>query len=359
MTERAQRELLEGLGGEVYTEAVEHGRIEADDPSYAEGSERAAAREDLVRLGLLRYDEVAAVYLPCDPTATSDRIVVPLAQQGSRLLRDSAQWHDVLARLGQVWRSGGGNLGGAMQIHSLDAINEFIEAQVMRCTEELLTAQPYGRRKAADLASAEDRDRAALERGVHMRTLYQHSARQSPATREYVAEMAAFGAEVRTLDEFFKRLLVFDRQVALIPGSANHAVAVAVTDRSIVEYLVDIFERSWERALPFTVEHQANRTVADDVRAMALRMLVEGHSDAASAKRMGVSPRTYATYISSLKQEYGVQTRFQLAWAISRARDPAGDLDERLLGAPGDLSTDLVTDLGELAPDVERGAADR
>ena len=338
MTDKARRELLAGLGGEIYTAAVEHGWIEADDPAYADGTARAAARDELVDLGLLQYDEVARRWSPLDPTATSDRIVVPLAQQGSQLLRESARWHEVLGQLSQTWRSGGGNLGGAMQIHSLDAINEFISAQVMRCTDEILTAQPYGRRRPTTLASAEDRDRAALERGVAMRTLYQHSARQSPATREYVAEMAAFGAETRTLDEFFKRILVFDGQVALIPGSANHAVAVAVTDRSIVEYLVDIFDRAWERALPFTVDDQVNRTVADDVRAMALRMLVEGHSDAASAKRMGVSPRTYATYISSLKQEYGVQTRFQLAWAISRA--------------------DAVDGAAPPPADMERGAAE-
>ena len=52
---------------------------------------------------------------------------------------------------------------------------------------------------------------------------------------------------------------------------------------------------------------------------MTLRMLVEGHSDAASAKRMGVSVRTYAAYIAALKEEYGVETRFQLGWAMSRS----------------------------------------
>ena len=34
---------------------------------------------------------------------------------------------------------------------------------------------------------------------------------------------------------------------------------------------------------------------------MTIRMLVEGHSDPASAKRLGVSTRTYAGYIASLK----------------------------------------------------------
>jgi hypothetical protein len=50
-------------------------------------------------------------------------------------------------------------------------------------------------------------------------------------------------------------------------------------------------------------------------------MLVEGHSDAASAKRLGVSARTYASYIAALKEEYGVETRFQLGWAMGQSQD--------------------------------------
>ncbi|MGH3369808.1 MAG: LuxR family transcriptional regulator, partial [Nocardioidaceae bacterium] len=161
------------------------------------------------------------------------------------------------------------------------------------------------------------------------RTLYQHSARQSPATREYVAEVTQHGAEVRTLDEFFNRLIVVDRHVAIIPSSAGDQVAVAIHDSSLIDYLVDIFDRSWERARPFTAhDARSERSIASDVRAMTIRLLVEGHSDPASAKRLGVSTRTYAGYIAALKEEYGVQTRFQLghAMGIATARtDPADD----------------------------------
>ena len=51
-----------------------------------------------------------------------------------------------------------------------------------------------------------------------MRTLYQHAARRGADTRKYVAAVTAAGAEVRTLDEFFNRLIVVDRRVALIPS---------------------------------------------------------------------------------------------------------------------------------------------
>ena len=110
-------------------------------------------------------------------------------------------------------------------------------------------------------------------------------------------------------------------------------MAIAVHDASLIAYLVDIFERSWERAQPFTSRgNQVERNIAADVRAMTIRMLVEGHSDPASAKRLGVSTRTYAGYIAELKDEFGVQTRFQLGYAMG-ARPAAEAPDHR--GAAG------------------------
>ena len=60
---------------------------------------------------------------------------------------------------------------------------------------------------------------------------------------------------------------------------------------------------------------------------MTLRMLIEGHSDPVSAKRLGVSPRTYAGYIADLKEEFEAETRFQLGYAIGR-RGITGQDDE-------------------------------
>ena len=70
------------------------------------------------------------------------------------------------------------------------------------------------------------RDIEMLERGVKMRTLYQHSARRSSVTHKYVAAVTSRGAEVRTLDEFFNRMIVIDRRVAVIPNQEDLSVAV-------------------------------------------------------------------------------------------------------------------------------------
>lgn len=314
-----QRLLLETLGAEIYSKAVAHGYVAADDPRYAPTDELGEALALLADLGLLWLDEPSRRYHPVDPAAIQSAVIVPLAKRGNDLLTESAQWSEALHSLGRTFRSSPqATVSTVTEIHGVDKINAFLTTATNDCRVELLTAQPYGKRPTSQLSRAEDRDMQALDRGVRMRTLYQHSSRHGPATREYVAEMIKRGAEVRTLDEFFRRLFVFDRKLAVIPATEDHAVAIAIYDRSIVSYLVDIFERSWERGMSFTLKGDTvENTIAADVRAMTMRLLAEGHSDASSAKRLGISTRTYAGYIAALKEEYGVQTRFQLGWAMA------------------------------------------
>ena len=328
----SERQLLETVATRIYSEIVAEGSLPSDDPRLAEGSEQRAAVDLLIDIGLLRHAEEDDRYDPVDPATIQSQIVVPLGQQGAELLSESARWADAFTVLGQTFRASPHLTDHPItEIRGLTNINNFIRAAVNDCRKELLTAQPYGQRPPSTLAEAAERDIRALQRGISMRTLYQHSARHSPATREYVDKVSAHGGEVRTLDEFFKRLIVVDAHVAVIPASEPHDVAVAIHEKSLISYLVDMFERSWERARPFTASGaQAERTIASDVRALTIRLLIEGHSDPASAKRLGVSTRTYAGYIASLKEEYGVQTRFQLGHAMGRdeARHPDDVLDD-------------------------------
>ena len=91
----------------------------------------------------------------------------------------------------------------------------------------------------------------------------------------------------------------------------------------MVAYLVDVFERSWERARPFTNRDvTVVKEIAAEQRAMTIRMLIEGHSDPVSAKRLGVSPRTYAGYVADLKEEFEAETRFQLGYTLGRLGRP-------------------------------------
>ncbi|NEE43918.1 helix-turn-helix transcriptional regulator, partial [Streptomyces sp. SID8455] len=80
-------------------------------------------------------------------------------------------------------------------------INASIELALSECQSEVLTIQPGGGRSEVALNIAMERGNMLMQRGVAMRTLYQHTVRHSQGTLNYVARMAESKMEIRTLEE--------------------------------------------------------------------------------------------------------------------------------------------------------------
>ncbi|MGZ5400176.1 MAG: LuxR family transcriptional regulator [Nocardioides sp.] len=315
------RALFETAATSLYEEIVASGGIDRTDPRLADNAAERAAFDLLVNLGLLTLQSATSRYVAIDPLTVQSRVVGPLSHEGARLLVESSGWANAFAPLAQAWRRAPeSGSGGPFTILHGSAIAPYIAGLVAECEEEMLTAQPQTGRDADTFEAAAKQDIAMLERGTRMRTLYQHSARRSAITHKYVAAVSARGAEVRTLDEFFNRMIVIDRRVAIIPGKQEDlATAIAVHEPSVVDYLVDVFERAWERGRPFANRETGMlKDIAVEQRAMTIRMLIEGHADPVSAKRLGVSPRTYAGYVADLKHEYEAETRFQLGYVMGQ-----------------------------------------
>ena len=309
------RDLLRSAATRLYEEIVAEGGIKEGDPRITADRQ---AFDLLLELGLVSPGPEPGAFQAVDPGAVQSRVVAPLGQEGARLLDESSQWAQAFAGLAQVWRKSPETARGPFTLVHDAAIDPFIAGLVAECEDEMLTAQPQTGRNRKALAEAAGRDTAMLERGRKMRTLYQHSARRQAVTRKYVTAVTALGAEVRTLDEFFNRMIIIDRRVAVIPGREDVRSAMAIREPSIVAYLADIFERTWERGRPFTMTRETSTmsAIAAEQRAMTIRMLIEGHSDPVSAKRLGVSARTYAGYVADLKEEYEADTRFQLGYTM-------------------------------------------
>jgi sugar-specific transcriptional regulator TrmB len=318
----AGRALFEASSGPLYEEILSSGGIVAGDPRIVPGGELHDAFEQLRELGLVHPDASAETWLAEDPSLVHTRVVAPLSQQGAELLQESARWAEAFQGLTQVWRRtpGVAEQGPFRYLHGVDTINRFLHGVVPEAEEEVLTAQPQSDRGGGEVRpETVSMEQALLGRGVKVLTLYQHSARRSTAIRDYVAVITPAGAEVRTLDEFFNRMIVVDRRVAIIPSAQDLQTALVIQEPTIVAYLIDVFMRSWERARPFTSqEASVVKHIAHEQRAMTMRMLIEGHSDPVSAKRLGVSPRTYAGYVADLKEEFDAETRFQLGYSLGR-----------------------------------------
>jgi hypothetical protein len=316
-----ERALFERESIPLYEELAAEGGLAADDERVSSGSTQRPAFDLLVGMGLVHFDDAVNRWVPEDPTGVQSRVVIPLSTEGARLLDESSHWAQHFGALSQAWRkSAVAEDRGPFTYLRGKNIPAYIVGLGSEAQEELITAQPQERRETGEaLEEATKIERTLLSRGVRLLTLYQHSARRSSATREYVGAVTELGGEVRTLDEFFNRMIIVDRRVAVIPSPEGIQVALAVREPTVVGYLVDVFMRSWERARPFTARDAAvMRHIAKEQRAMTMRMLIEGHSDPVSAKRLGVSPRTYAGYVADLKGEFDAETRFQLGYTLGK-----------------------------------------
>lgn len=315
-----QRDLFEAEALPLYEEVVSAGGFDSADARLRSGSPTRPAFDLLLELGLVHLDEGTQRWLPEDPITAQARVVTPMSLEGARLLEESARWTRGFSALTQTWRAASpADERGPFTYVRGTAIGPYLESLVSECQEELLTAQPQTGRDTGHSYTVKvaQGERDLLGRGARLLTLYQHSARRSSVTREYAAAVTELGGEIRTLDEFFNRIIVVDRRVAVIPAPDDLSVALAIREPTVVAYLVDVFMRAWERARSFTSrDDKLVRHIAEEQRAMTMRMLIEGHSDPVSAKRLGVSPRTYAGYIADLKEEFDAETRFQLGYTI-------------------------------------------
>ncbi|WP_436735994.1 LuxR C-terminal-related transcriptional regulator [Streptomyces sp. BBFR102] len=210
-----------------------------------------------------------------------------------------------------------------------EEINPALEKAVSDCTEELLTAQPGGGRGPEQLAEALPRDLALISRGVRQRTLYQHTVRAHGPTLAYIEQVIAQGAQVRTLNEVFDRVIICDRSSAFIPAGADReAAAILIQHPPLVEYLRKVFELMWEHAEPVTYQHGRHRPqlLTSRTRQNVLRLMVNGYTDEAIASRLGMSTRTVFSHIQKASELLGSRSRGHLGYIIASQ----GVLDEPL-----------------------------
>ncbi|WP_236241614.1 LuxR C-terminal-related transcriptional regulator [Streptomyces sp. CC228A] len=265
--------------------------------------------------------------VPIPPGLAANSLLVPMEQSIESTQRVLAQARSAVHQVEEVYRSVGSD-SGVRVIRGAAAINATLESVVNSCQEELLTAQPGGGRAQELLEDALPSDVAALRRGVRQRTIYQHTVRTHGPTLSYVEQVSAAGAEVRTLDEVFDRLIVCDRRIAFVPDPAEERrqFALAIEHPGLIRYLVGIFDHAWERAVPLDYAPSAHRPplLANETRRAVLQLMVNGYTDETIAGRLGMSTRTVATHIRKASEMLGSRSRAQLAYLIAKA----GLLDE-------------------------------
>jgi DNA-binding CsgD family transcriptional regulator len=205
-------------------------------------------------------------------------------------------------------------------IEEVDRVRATLADIARRCTVEVFSAHP-GILSELAMAESGPHDAELLGRGVRMRSIYQHPSRVHPRMREFLAGLAQAGAEVRTCEEIPDRIVILDREVAVVPNRLGASGAVIVREPSVVDYLYRGLEQRWSSAIPWsdgsapTVGYGG---AGDDLKRAILRLLAAGAKDEHIARRLSISVRTCRRHVAEIMDELRANSRFQAGVLATR-----------------------------------------
>nr|WP_107051346.1 MULTISPECIES: helix-turn-helix transcriptional regulator [unclassified Streptomyces] len=308
----AMTELCEEGSG-LYAKALRMGRIARAD---------AEAAPCLMEFALLQPDPDDANWLrPTPPSVALAQRLNPIEREISDRRRLSIELAEVFEPFMALSAQDTASTHAISVLEGLDRINAALDAATAECRSEVLTVQPTSRRLEHTLMQGLERDRPLLERGVRIRTLYQHTARYSPETLGYVAQFSVGKVEYRTIDELVERLIICDETVAFIPVRDDRQVALELRHPGLVRYLIKVFEFMWARAVPLSTgaPYEAAPDGITNIQHSIAKLLVEGLVDEAIARRLGMNVRTCRAHIAKLAQALGSGSRAQLGYLIAQS----------------------------------------
>lgn len=162
------------------------------------------------------------------------------------------------------------------------------------------------------------RMRARISSGVQVRKVYNPDVLAAPSDAAELASLAAVGVEVRICrTPLPNETMIIDRRIAItagprVDGVRNYAVVQAP---DVVAGLAMLVEVTWDAATDLA---EFDGPALDERSREVAAMLGSGLTDEASARKLGLSLRTYRRRVAELMELLEADSRFQ---AGLRARD--------------------------------------
>ncbi|MEV5447400.1 LuxR C-terminal-related transcriptional regulator, partial [Streptomyces sp. NPDC052644] len=283
-----------------------------------------AALDTLARLSLLHPS--GGEPQPLRPISPEIGLTALLAERQAELTRRQLEIEESRAAVALLLADQAGRCQSAAEpsmerLVGVDAVRGRLVELARSCRSELCAFMPGGAQTPASLAASRPLDEASIRRGVRLRTVYLDSIRNDPATLAYAGWLCQGSSEVRTGPALPLRMLVVDRERALLPidSESSGLGAVLLSGSGVVAGLLALFESVWSAAAPLGAPRPRDDRGLSRQEEQVLTLLVEGHIDEVIARRLGVSVRTGRRLTADLMQRLGARSRFQ-AGALAVAR---------------------------------------
>ncbi|GGL44413.1 hypothetical protein H9L10_12165 [Phycicoccus endophyticus] len=160
-------------------------------------------------------------------------------------------------------------------------------------------------------------NRERMERGDPQRAVYPADVLTTPSGQRWLAMWAEAGEDQRVLPDTSTEFAVFGESAVVALGGWDDLAGgyVLLRDPLVIRLYAAYFDLAWRHAAPVPTGDGAGE---GDPRLVELLEL--GVKDEAIARHLGVSLRTVRRRVARLMATHGVDTRFQLGWALASRR---------------------------------------
>jgi DNA-binding CsgD family transcriptional regulator len=124
----------------------------------------------------------------------------------------------------------------------------------------------------------------------------------------------------RQAREVAMKLIIIDRRFAFFPVDPGNFERgyLEVSQPPVVESLIALFQREWDRAGPQRQEPAMPAFHLTPREKAVVAQLLVGHTDAAAARALHLSERTISSVVRTMMERLEVRNRFQLGVALGR-----------------------------------------
>lgn len=203
---------------------------------------------------------------------------------------------------------------GVEKLIGVQAVRRKISELADRAERETASFAPGGAQPPDNRAASRPIAQRLIDRGIRARTVYQDSIRNDPDSLELAEWHVSCGNHIRTVAALPTRMHIVDSAVALVPldPADSSRGAVVIHEPAAVAAFTALYEAVWATAAPFGTPIRRTMEDPSSQHRELLRLLAQGCTDEAAARRLGISLRTERRLISELMTQLEARSRFQL-----------------------------------------------